>query len=369
MPDLFITCPSGMENLLKQEMHDLGISQVRLGKSGVYLPQSMDFVYRVNYCSRIATRVLWPIASFPCADKNDLYRSSKQIDWSRYLSLKTTFSIDPNVDHPNLRNSLFAAMVVKDAICDLFREKTKARPNIQVSDPDVQLNLFIHNGRATISLDTSGAPLFKRGYRKQTTLAPLQESLAAAILTLCDYSSNEILCDPFCGSGTFLIEAAMIATRTPAGFFRKSWGFSHLPHYSESAWLACKNTANERVIPLEKEKIFGSDIDQEALRICQGNLQQSGFDPLISLERKDIRSYFPEFSPTCIICNPPYGKRLQSSEEIYRALGKFLKSKCAPTTRAYILIPEEQVKEVDLPCRKILSFSNGGLDVSLMSIM
>ncbi|HSW86967.1 MAG TPA: THUMP domain-containing protein [Rhabdochlamydiaceae bacterium] len=369
MSDLFITCSSGLEDLLLKELQGMGISSARKGKSGVYASKDIRLVYKINYCSRIATRVLWPIANFPCPDKLALYREIKQIDWSRFLTLKKTFSIDSNVNHPNLRNSLFAALVVKDAICDLFREKTGARPNVEVASPDVQLNLFINHGQATISIDTSGAPLFKRGYRKQTIEAPIQESIAAAILQLSNYSSHEIFCDPFCGSGTFLIEAAMIATLTPAGFFRKSWGFVNLPQFTQSEWHTFRAQEDKQKIPLEKGRIFGIDVDPEAVKVSQANLQAAGFDEAIVITRKDIRSYFPDLPPTLIVCNPPYGKRLKASLDVYQALGKFLKTKCDPKNKAYILIPDQKlVQETNLPLKPILPLNNGGLEVGLYSI-
>ena len=369
MPDIFVTCPGGLEQLLFHELIALGISDVREGKSGVYIPRIIENVYKANYCSRIATRVLWPVTCFPCPDQNALYRNTKQIDWRKYLNLKKTFAIDPNVNHPNLRNSLFAAMVVKDAICDYFRDKTGSRPNIEVANPDVQLNLFINNGHATISLDTSGAPLYKRGYRKQTSTAPLQESLASAILTRCGYSSKEVFCDPFCGSGTFLIEAAMMASNTPAGFFRKTWGFFHLPDFLESKWQEFKLTSDHLRIPLQKNSIFGADIDPEALKICAANIETAGFADSISLERKDIRSFFPEFVPTSVICNPPYGKRLKAANDLYQALGKFIQFKCPPEIKAFCLIPDPLLaKETGLSPTRLMPLKNGGLEIELYQL-
>ena len=167
-----------------------------------------------------------------------------------------TFAIDANVNNRELRNSLFAAQVVKDAICDQMRQRTGRRPSVQVQNPDVQINLFIQQQNGVISFDTSGEPLHKRGYRQESVEAPIQESLAAAILRLARYTKDQILLDPCCGSGTFLIEAALMATNTPPGYLRKYWGFMRHPGYDNAAWLKVRNQIDEKRIPLDPGHIW-----------------------------------------------------------------------------------------------------------------
>ncbi len=367
--NIFVTCPPGLEDLLAKELTSLGLKALSHGYGGVFVKKEMRAIYRINYGSRLATRVLLPLANFPCADRQALYEYACKIDWLSYMSLDKTFAIDANVSHPALKHSLYAAQVVKDAICDTFRNKKGARPSVSLTSPDVQLNLFIQNGRATISLDTSGTPLFKRGWRKHSAQAPLQESLAATILLLAGYSVQEILCDPFCGSGTLLVEAALMATNTPPGFFRTHWGFFHLPNFSSQEWEEEKRELQSRRIPLEKGRIFGSDKDPVVISKCRENLEQVGFAGQIELETKDIRSYFPSSRPTLITCNPPYGKRLQSSIDAYSALGEFLRSRCAPSRRAFFVCPStEEAHATKLHAKERSSFLNGGLPVTLFSV-
>ena len=214
MKNLFVTCSGGLEELLEQELQELGYT-TQPGFRGVYVFNvSMREIYHINYCSRIAVRVLLPLRKFKCYDKKSLYFEVSKVDWTEYIPKDKTFAIDANVKHRNIKNSLFAAQVVKDVICDQFRDKFGYRPSVDLKFPDVQLNLFINQDNAVLSFDTSGEPLYKRGYRQQKSEAPLQETLAAAMLYSIGYSGKEALCDPCCGSGTLLIEAAMVATNT-----------------------------------------------------------------------------------------------------------------------------------------------------------
>ncbi|MFS8563409.1 MAG: THUMP domain-containing protein [Rhabdochlamydiaceae bacterium] len=305
MDQIFVTCPGSVELLLLDELKEMGI-EGKKSLRGVFVPKTPENVYTINYNSRLATRVLWPLVNFRCRHKDDLYNFAKKINWSLYIQAGKTFAIDSNVSHPNLRNSLFAAFIVKDAICDQFREKTGVRPSIDVAHPDVQLNLFINNEQAILSLDTSGDPLFKRGYRQSTGPAPIQESVAAAILRKIGYTSSDILIDPFCGSGTFLIEAALIATQTPPGFFRKKWGFINLPDFSEEIWQATKAALDSKRISLTPDTIFGYDKDRVTLQSCLQNVRFTKFP--ITCDISDIQRLSPKKLPTLLIGNPPMGK-------------------------------------------------------------
>lgn len=361
--ELFITCPWGLETLLLQELEELGL-QGRKGSAGVYLPREMRSVYLVNYCSRIATRVLWPIARFRCPHKEALYRAVQEIDWSELLTVDKTFAIDANVSHPNIKNSLYASLVVKDAICDWMRDRFQERPSINISEPDIQLNLFIQNSFATLSFDTSGSPLYKRGWREQTGEAPLQESLAATVLSLVGYTGEGILCDPFCGSGTFLVEAAMIASKTPPGFFREKWGFLLHPRYLKEDWEKIKKEANAKRIPLPKVQFLGADKDPQAIASCQHHFDKLGYSDAVFLERRGIASYLPPAHPKMIVTNPPYGKRLHTSVEHFKALGKL-----ADAIPTHFLAPNLSfAKATGKTIQKETPLKNGGLEISLFQI-
>lgn len=245
--ELFATCAQGMEPLLVQELGQFGYDNLRSGYRGVFIPMaSFSDIYVINYSSRIAGRVLFPLTDFRCPNRYVLYQQASKVDWSLYLSNDKTFAIDANVSHKELTNSLFAAQVLKDAICDQFREKTGNRPSVDTHSPDVQFNLFIRDQSAIISLDTSGSPLYKRGYRQESGPAPIQESLAAALLTLAQYQGNEIVFDPCCGSGTLLIEAALMATHTPPGYLRRNWGFMNHPDFVQTDWLKVKAELDQK---------------------------------------------------------------------------------------------------------------------------
>lgn len=371
MIDLFITCSQGLEELLCHELAQFGYTDSRPGYRGVYLNvPAFDAIYRINYCSRIASRVLLPLKRFKCYDADSLYREASSINWSRFFLKKETFAIDANVTHRKLKNSLFAAQVVKDAICDQLREKTGARPNIDTANPDIQLNLFMHEEKAVLSFDTSGVPLHKRGYRQESVEAPLQESLAAALLLLANYDGSETLCDPCCGSGTILIEAALIASKTPPGYLRKKWGFFHLPDFSNAKWLTVKNEVDQSRGSLKKGLIFGSDVSKNAVRVAQVNVRAAGFHDKIEISQSDFRDYSPPTPPNIVMSNPPHGLRLQETEVLrgfYRALGEFMKQKSAKPGRGFIFTGNlELTKEVGLNAKRRHVINNSGIDSRLL---
>ena len=369
--DLFVTCCQGVEPLLVQELEMLGYPHTTAGYRGVKVSSvDSDAIYRINYLSRLAGRVFLPLLASPCRDAKALYEAASKIDWFSYLPEGKTFAIDANVTHPRLRNSLFAAQVVKDAICDQFREKTGERPSVDVRNPDVQLNLFIHDESCVISFDTSGYSLHKRGYREETVEAPIQETMAAALLKLANYQGNEILYDPCCGSGTLLIEAALMASKTPPGFFRKQWGFFHLPDYNQERWLQCKAELDRLRIPLEKGRFFGTDSSKKAIHAAKVNLRAAGIHQFVEIANYDFREYTPPVNPNFIITNPPYGKRLGDIDQLrplYRALGDWMKQKTAKPARGFIFTGSfELSKEVGLAASRRYVLDNGGIESRLL---
>jgi putative N6-adenine-specific DNA methylase len=369
--DLFVTCAGGVEPVLEKELLGLGFDQTQVGFRGVYVKaDGLEAIYKINYCSRVASRVLLPLKRFRCYNSDSLYHCANSIDWMRYIPKGATFAIDANVSHKNLRNSLYAAQVFKDVICDQFREKTGHRPNVDTKFPDVQLNLFIHNELAVISFDTSGFPLHKRAYRQESVIAPLQESLAAAMLILAGYKGDEIFYDPCCGSGTFLIEAVLIATKTAPGYLRQDWGFKHLPGYSNDAWLKVKSEVDSMRIPLPKDLIFGTDINKDAIRITKTNLRAAGFGRDVEVVQYDFREYHPRIAPNFIISNPPHGKRLDdidSLKGLYRSLGDFMKRVAAKPARGFIFTGSlELSKEVGLAPKQRHVLNNGGVESRLL---
>jgi putative N6-adenine-specific DNA methylase len=367
--ELFISCAEHLEPLLCAELEELRVQGVRAGFRGAYAEKTMDTVYVVNYLSRLATRVLWPLREFHCTDKDRLYREAKKIDWLSILDENKTFAIDANVSHPQLRHSLFAAQIVKDAVCDSIREAKGARPSVDIKQPDVQLHLFIHNKMAVISLDTSGAPLYKRGWKVKRGEATLPETLAAALLRMAGYTPEQTLCDPFCGTGTVLIEAAYIATRTPPGFLRKTWGFMHLGNHDAPKWEQFKRVYDDKRIPLEKGKIFGADKDLTELNLCRAHMAKLGFLEQIELTHKEVFSYNPPQAPMLIVTDPPFGKRLQSSSKVYEDFGSFARRHCKPDTKFFVLAPAaEAVATSGLSILSRFPVQHGGMEMILLEL-
>jgi putative N6-adenine-specific DNA methylase len=366
---LFISCADHLEPLLTEELKSFGLVDLRLGYRGIYAPNTLENIYKVNYLSRLATRVLFPLAQFPCPDTETLYNEARKIPWLDYLDETKTFAIDANINHPQIRHSLYGAQLIKDAICDIIREKKGVRPSVDVKNPDLQLNIFIQNKRATLSLDTSGAPLYKRGWKETSVEAGIPETLAAAILMRAHYSEREILCDPFCGSGTFLIEAACMATQTPAGFFRKKWGFSNLPSFKMAEWEEFKSHWDQKRRPMESQKIIGADQDAKAISLCRGHLYQTGFEKEVLLLHSPISKLSLPRSPTLVVSDPPFGKRMHAPTQIYQDFGQFLQTRCPAAPWAHLLTSSfHLVKATGCSVMSEWPLNHGGLDVSLYQL-
>ncbi|WP_195155545.1 THUMP domain-containing class I SAM-dependent RNA methyltransferase [Candidatus Protochlamydia phocaeensis] len=368
---LFVSCATALEPLLMDELKELGFNHLHVGYRGVFVEEwDWSAIYKINYASRLASRVLLPIARFKCFDRRSLYRHIFEINWPAYLKDGQTFAIDANVHHRELRNSLFAAQVAKDAICDVMRQKVGRRPSVDLQNPDIQLNLYIQQQLAILSFDTSGTPLHKRGYRQETVEAPVQETLAAAMLRLADYQPDQVFLDPCCGSGTLLIEAALMATQTPPGYLRQQWGFMNHPDYRSDEWLKVRNKIDEKRTALLPNHLFGIDISKNAVRAAKINLKAAGFSQDVDIAQADFRDYTPSIPPTFILTNPPHGRRLEDENQLrpfYRSLGDFLKQKTAKPAKGFIFTGNlELAKEVGLAAKRRYVLNNGGIDSRLL---
>ncbi len=368
---LFVTCAQGLEQLLSEELAEFGFNEVSLGYRGVHVrDDSMEAIYKINYCSRIGGRVLLPLIQFRCYDQKSLYDNVSEIKWRQFFRKGQSLAIDANVSHRILRNSLLTAQVTKDAICDQLRETQGWRPDVNLKNPDVQLNLYIHEQRATLSFDTSGYPLYKRGYRQAAGAAPLQESLAAALIKMAGYKGSEVVLDPCCGSGTLLIEAALIASKTPPGYLRKEWGFMGHPDFSSQAWLKVKNEADEQRQDLPEGHFFGCEVDAEVARSALDNLRAAGFHRQVKIFHKDFNDYTPNENVNFLISNPPHGKRLSEVDDLrdfYRSLGDFMKKKMSKPSRGFIFTSSaELAKEVGLAAKRRHIVNNSGIDSRLL---
>jgi len=349
------------------ELLELGITGGKTEYLGVSIPLSRTEAYRVVYGSRLASRVLRPLANFTCRNPDELYAHAAAFNWGAIIKPDQTFMVTAAVSDSGITHSQYAALKLKDAVVDSLRNKFGSRPDIDREDPDIRLDLFLRKDEATLSLYYSDGAMHRRGYRKHTVEAPIRENLAAALLRFTGWNGESRLYDFFCGSGTILIEAAMIATQTPPGAFRKLQGFESLPDFSREIWDGVKAEFDAKISPLPHGLIFGFDIDSRALGACRANLEGTPFASAIALTQKDFQKLEGPFRGVTVVSNPPYGVRMGESAEalhaLYENIGRFLKTKC-PNSRACILLPDPDLqKDIWFKPTKYLMLDNGGLDV------
>jgi putative N6-adenine-specific DNA methylase len=364
----FAQAAGGLEELGAQELSALGAKKIKPYFRGVFFEADKAAFYRINYCSRVLIRVLAPLASFPCHSTKYLYNKAKEIRWSDFLSTEKTFAIACNVSNSAVRHSQYAALCLKDAIVDYFREQHGKRPDVNTTEPDAWFNLHIENNRATISVDASGGSLHRRGYRKEAGEAPMQETLAAAIIVLSGWNGEKLLCDPMCGSGTLLSEALMHYCRIPGGYLRKNFGFIHLPDFDRALWLSEKKKTDEQIRELPDGLISGSDIDRKAVFMASKNLQTLPSGKKVRLRAVDFRN-IENMENTVIISNPPYGIRMGNPAEaqgLYRDIGDFLKQKCRGSEAYFFCGNRELIKKIELKPAWKKPLQSGGLDGRLV---
>jgi len=316
------------------------------------------------------TRFLAPLLTFDCHSTNYLHSTAMEIEWEQIISAKQTFAIFATVSNSKISHSKYASLVLKDAIVDRFREQSGERPSVDTKEPDVWINLHIDKNKARISVDTSGGSLHRRGYREITTEAPIQETVAAAIVRISGWNGKTKLHDPMCGSGTLLSEALLRYCRIPAAYKRKNFGFLHLPDYNESVWREIQNSSKKSVRALPENLISGSDISGFALKAAKTNNLSIPYGKNITFEKIDFRD-LPEMEDTTIICNPPYGIRLGEDEDmplLYKQLGDFLKNNCKNCTAWIYTGNRELIKDIGLKPSMKYPLKNGSLDGRLLKI-
>jgi putative N6-adenine-specific DNA methylase len=356
--------PDGMAELASAELSELGAQNIEPVYRGVYFDADQETLYRINYMSRLLVRILAPLANFDCHSTKYLYRMAREIDWSEFLTLDRTFAVFANVANSKISHSKYAALCLKDAIVDSFRERCGERPNIDPNTPDLWINLFISGNKATINIDLSGGSLHRRGYRQVSVEAPMQETVAATIIRLAEWDGERPLYDPMCGSGTLLSEALMSYSRVPAGFLRQRFGFEFMPDFDGELWCRVRQAADSQIRELPEGLIAGSDISPENLAAARTNNDLLPGGERIGLKTADFRE-LPPMENTTIVCNPPYGIRLGRDEDIgafYKEIGDFLKQKCTGST-AYIYCGERKwVKKIGLKATWKKPILTGGLD-------
>ena len=366
----FAQIAEGLEPLAKQELLRFGATKIQPGFRGLYFTADHATLYRVTYQSRLIQKIIAPLQFLDCHSTKYLYRRAKAIDWNDFLSLNKTFAIVSNVSNSQIRHSKYAALCLKDAIADFFTESVGRRPDVDTKTPDVWLNLYINNNRATIGLEISGGSLHKRGYREIGHEAPIQETVAAAMLELAEWDGQRPLYDPMCGSGTLLCEAVMRYCCIPAGYFRRQFGFQSLPDFDPALWQTVKAEADGQIRPLPEGLIAGSDISIKALEAAAANLGRLPQGADVRLKAIDFRN-IKALENTVIISNPPHGLRLQKKEGMEtfcKDLGDFLKQRCKGST-AYLYFGDRTwIKRIGLRTTWKKPLSSGGLDGRLIKL-
>ena len=315
----------GLEGVLADELRALGAEDVTEGIRMVAFNGDKEMLYKANFCLRTALRVLKPIYKFRASDPDELYQQIKLYDWEQVMSVNKTFAIDSTTFGEEFSHSRFVTYRVKDAIVDFFSERYEKRPSIRVANPDIRFDVHISGNEVTLSLDSSGEPLYKRGWREAQTDAPINEVLAAGIIKLSGWDGDSNFVDPMCGSGTFLVEAALIAANINPGVYRDSYAFQQWPDYDADLFSTIYNDdSQEREF---KYKIYGSDINGKAISIARANVKSAGVARMVELELKAMESITEAPQPGVLVTNPPYGERLllEDIEGLYRAFGDKLK--------------------------------------------
>ena len=352
----------GLEPVLAKELTQLGASEVQIGRRMVSFKGDKELLYRANFQLHTAIRILKPIKHFKALSADDVYEGVKDIDWSEYIGIDKTFAVDSVVFSEEFRHSKFVAYKVKDAIVDQFREKTGQRPNISISNPDIRLHIHIAEDHCTLCLDSSGDSLHRRGYRQESVEAPLNEVLAAGMILMTGWHGETDFIDPMCGSGTLLIEAALIARNMAPGLFRKEYAFEKWPDFDAELFDKIYNDDSQ-----EREfnhHIYGYDVDIKAVNTARLNVKAAGLSSDITVEEQDFKNFTQPKNKSIIVTNPPYGERISTNDLLgtYKMIGERLKHQFTGNEAWILSYREECFAQIGLkPSIKIPVF-NGSLE-------
>ena len=364
--ELFAPCPHGLEEALALELQALGYDAVRAGRAGCHFRADWAGVLRANLNSRLATRILAQVAQAEIRNEDDILELARQTPWERWFGAEQTLRVDTSAVRSPMRSLQYCNLRAKDGICDRLREREGARPDIDTVRPDARVHLFLEAGRATLYLDTSGESLFKRGWRLDKGEAPLRENLAAGLLALSGWEPDKPLLDPFCGSGTILIEAAWIALGVPPGIWRP-FGFERLRGHDARLWRDLKEDARARIAPRLEQALVGCDIDPAAIAAARANIERAHLTPeSIRLETADARRILPPAPEGWIVTNPPYGERLSGdADELWPQWASHLKRHYGGWRVDVITSDLDLPERMRLKARRRHPLHNGALDCRL----
>jgi putative N6-adenine-specific DNA methylase len=367
MERFFASAPRGLESLLAAELASFGAQDAAALPGGVAFAGDWTLCYAANLRSRLASRVLWRVGEFAYADEGDLYEAARAIDWTQYFAVERTLRVNVSAQKSPLKSLDFATLRIKDAVCDRFRDALGSRPSVDRAAPDVRVHAFLESARGAFYLDTSGEPLFKRGWRAGAGEAPLRENLAAGIVLLSGWTPEEPLLDPMCGGGTILVEAAAMARGRAPGANRR-FGFEKLKAFDAPAWEQVKRSHAKSDAPAKTLAIFGSDNDPRALADARRNLAAAGVERWVKLERADVLERAAPAPAGVMIANPPYGERLGTLEglaEFYPKLGSALKKGYAGWRCHFFTADLRLPKLIRLEPARRVPLYNGALECRL----
>ena len=366
----FASCPRGLEKILLGELNSLGVQEASVVDGGIKYESSTEIMYRANLSSRIATRILYRIANGTYETEDDVYSAALNVQWTSLFDLSQSLKVSTTGVKCPLKSLDFMTLRIKDAICDQFRSQFDARPNVDIRDPDIRIHLYLNATHFDLYIDTSGQPLYQRGFRKSSVEAPIRENLAAGILALSGWKSGEPLLDPMCGSGTFLIEAAMIAFNQVPGL-KRSFGFENWKNFDSALLEKIKSEYQAQIKPLGFSKIYGSDEDLRAIRVAKTNLEQAGLKIAVELSCQNFNDIKAPSKEGVLITNPPYGVRIGEDENLAKAypLWASTMKKKLSGWRTYFLTSDLRMpKLMRLSPSKKTPLYNGALDCRLFEI-
>ena len=367
----FAQAPGKMEELCERELIELGAVNTETAYRGVYFEADNAALYRINYEARLVSRVLAPLLTFRCREPETLTSTARSVAWEEFFTIDHTFAITASTTKSVFTNSLYAAQCLKDGIADHFRDVARGqRPSVETVNPDVRLNLHIDGDLAVVSLDTSGESLHKRGYRLLAGEAPMQETLAAAIIRLTEWDGERPLWDCMCGSGTLVCEALMHYCRVPAQILRKNFGFTWMPDFNVALWKRVRAEADARMRPLPRGLISGSDISPAAVSVTKENLSRLPFAEHVELRRQAFQRV-KQFEDGILVANPPYGIRMGKLDEVrqlYTDMGDFLKQRCKGSSAWIYTGDPELRKSIGLKTSRRIPLVNGKLEGVLVRI-
>ena len=366
---LFLTCPRGIEDVCRKELIDLGILNVESKPGGVAFKGDISDIYKIIYFIRTGMHLLLVLKKFECEKDHQLYNAIYDIEWNYYISAVQTFSISSHLRNSSFRNSLFVTHKAKDAIVDRIRKEVGARPNIDSKNPDIPLTLIIDGNNATLYMNTSGDPLYKRGYRQKIHKASVNEVMAAGILKLMEWNESEPLYDPMCGSGTFIIEAAMMSHKIPAGLYRKKYAFQNYLNYNPELWTKIKEEFDQNISKSKNNTLYGSDKLFDNVELSKENAVFAGVDKFVKFQKSNFKYFKPRNQSGKIIINPPYGERIGGSdnlEKLYEMIGDVFKSNCKDIDAYIFAENNELIKHIGLKSAAKIPLKNGKIDCRLI---